>query len=208
MKKIINSKKMWLASIIIFISGIIIGLVSGLAIKPHQPSFGFSSAGRFRNRIISNITRQLALNEEQHAQTEKIINAMAEQIHSYQTEQRPKIKAVIDKSMSDIEKLLTPEQLEKFIEMRAKIAKHHSGRRERKGFEGRRYSRDGRGRVPALMPAEGREGEATEPLLPPPRRGRKGGEGHRYNSEHEISTERNGGEATESLSSPTECLRK
>lgn len=135
-----NSKKMWLALIIIFVSGIIIGLVSGLAIGRRRSFSGFSATGRFRNRIISNITHKLELDDEQHAQTEKIINAMAEQIRRYQTEQRPKIKAVIDKAMGDIAKLLTPEQLQEFTEMRAKTARYrHSHRR---GREGREWSED------------------------------------------------------------------
>ena len=164
MKKVMKSKKMWLAVITIFISGLIIGLVSGLAINRHRSFSRFSSSGRFRNRIIGNLTRQLALNDEQQAKTEKIINAMSEQIRRYQTEQRPKIKAVIEKSMSEIEKLLTPEQLKKFFVMRAKIAKHHRGRRH-----GREHKRNNQiEQVPSAMPqTEHRDGEATEALLSP-----------------------------------------
>jgi len=136
MKKMINSKKMWLAVVTIFISGVIIGLVSGLAINSHRSFARFPFAGNFRNRITNNLTHRLELNAEQQAETEKIINAMAEQIRHYQTIQRPKIKIVIDSAMSEIEKLLTPEQRDKFIEMRTEMAKHR----------GRRYGRQGRGR--------------------------------------------------------------
>jgi hypothetical protein len=160
-KKMMNSKKMWLAVVTIFISGVIIGLVSGLAINRQRSFLRFPLAGRFRNRITNNLTHRLELNAEQQAETEKIINAMAEQIRNYQTIQRPKIKAVIDSAMSEIEKLLTSEQREKFIAMRAKMAKHR----------GRRYGRQGRGQhqrngqgPPAMIEARKYTGKATELL--------------------------------------------
>jgi hypothetical protein len=135
MKKLVKSKKMWLAFAIVFIAGIVIGVLSGALVMHRSTRNGRQMSSRFKSRMLMHMTQRLDLDVEQKEQAKTIISLMMEKIYQQQTEQRPIIKAVIDTALSDIEKILTEEQKIKFNKMKIEMAK----RRHRKpsGYSGR-----------------------------------------------------------------------
>ncbi|MCF6177348.1 MAG: hypothetical protein L3J71_16465 [Victivallaceae bacterium] len=134
MKQLVKSKKMWLAFTLVFIAGIVIGVLSGVIVMHQSSRAGRPMPSRFKSIMLMHMTQRLNLTVEQKEQVKPIIGLMMEKIHQHQTEQRPVIKAVVDTALSDIEKILTEEQQIKFNKMKFEMAKRR--RRKPPGFSG------------------------------------------------------------------------
>lgn len=104
------------------IVGFLIGVVADrLWLYRQGPHFG-SRAQRFTtDRIVKRLDGELHFTEQQRAQVTQIIQARQQRIAVIQTGVRPQIRAQIDQTNAEIEKILTPEQRTKFEAIKMRI---------------------------------------------------------------------------------------
>ncbi|MGC4073671.1 MAG: hypothetical protein QM760_14410 [Nibricoccus sp.] len=147
-------------AILIFAGVFICGGVVGGAVSIHyyEQFIRNKGADRFFDREIRELGQKLELTPQQWKETRTIFNrAMADQRAA-----RKQGDLVLDRMVSDFEAVLTPEQLSKFKEFRAKRrASREQQLRERRGPQGP----DGARIPPLLMEQRDRE----RPLGPPAR---------------------------------------
>ena len=137
-----NAVRLVLLSLIILISGIIIGSAGTMLIQkkhPQKPAAGPGAAARMTHRL----QERLDLTEAQIAEIEPVIKVYMDKLREIQEKARPAIREVLDDLKTDISKLLTEEQNEawkrhlKAIERRfdkhRRIQKGPGGGRHRRG---------------------------------------------------------------------------
>lgn len=193
MKNLMNSKKLWVAFSIVFLSGIAIGVVVGLFVKPQTSPPERKMPEMMKMRLFRHISEELEFTPEQQVVAQKILTKMSEDIRKFQSDQRPKIKSIIDTAFAEITKILTDDQKVKMTELQERMAKYHNMRREgdkygpphhRRGDDRNKFRpkdgeepfsrekngdklerrREGRDRRP--LPADG--GKKAELVTPPP----------------------------------------
>ena len=75
--------------------------------------------------MIDQLSKELDLSADQRTKVEAIVKASQEKMKALREEMRPKMEAIHQSIKSDIEKILTPAQKEKFEKMEAKWKSHH-----------------------------------------------------------------------------------
>ncbi len=73
------------------------------------------------DRIVARLDGQLHFTESQRAQVTQIIQARQQRIAAIQTAVRPQIRAQIDQTNAEIEKILTPEQRTTFQQIKMRV---------------------------------------------------------------------------------------
>jgi hypothetical protein len=106
------------------IVGFLIGVVADRAwLIHHGVRFG-SRTQRFQvDRIVKRLDGELHFTDQQRAQVTSIIQERQQRIAVIQGGVRPQIRAQIDQTNAEIEKILTPEQRTKFEEIKMRV--HH-----------------------------------------------------------------------------------
>jgi len=79
-----------------------------------------------RRRMVDRLSQELALSASQRERLDSLMERRAASFRRVREEMQPRLKALIDSSRAEIEGLLTPEQRERFRQLRA---------REKPGFE-------------------------------------------------------------------------
>jgi len=85
-----------------------------------------TSDGFAPDRIVKRLDYQLHFTDQQRAQVTSIIQARQQRIGVIQNAVRPQIRAQIDQTNAEIEKILTPEQRTKFQEIKMRIHRPHN----------------------------------------------------------------------------------
>lgn len=106
------------------IAGFLIGVVADRVwLLRHGPRFG-SRAQRFTTeRIVNRLDHELDFTPQQRTQVTQIIQARQKRIGVIQAAVRPQIRAEIDQTNAEIEKILTPAQRTKFEQLKMRV--HH-----------------------------------------------------------------------------------
>lgn len=109
------------------IVGFLIGVVADRVwLYRHGPRFG-SRAQRFTTeRIVKRLDGELHFTEQQRTQVTQIVQARQKRIAAIQSGVRPQIRAEIDQTNAEIEKILTPEQRTKFDQLKMRIHRPRS----------------------------------------------------------------------------------
>lgn len=150
MRNLMKLKKMWIAFAVVFLSGIIIGVVGGIFFSAYfNPGKENEKRrqGWLKMHLLRRMSDELQLDLNQRTAVEKILHDMTKSISDIHAGQRPIIKEVIDKSFADIDKILTEDQKMKFVVMQQKMAET----REKYRHERDRRKRGGPRRVPPVM---------------------------------------------------------
>jgi Spy/CpxP family protein refolding chaperone len=84
--------------------------------NPHSRAQRFAT-----DRIVKRLDGELHFTDQQRAQVTQIIQARQQRIAAIQAGVRPQIRAQIDQTNAEIEKILTPEQRTKFEEIKMRI---------------------------------------------------------------------------------------
>ena len=71
--------------------------------------------------MAGRLDHHLDLTDDQRAKVEKILERHHERINSYWAGVRPKVRAEVEQANAEIERVLTPEQREKFGKMRMRM---------------------------------------------------------------------------------------
>lgn len=74
--------------------------------------------------MAQRLDRHLDLTDDQRARVEKILEQRHERINSLWAGVRPKVRAEVEQANAEIERVLTPEQREKFGKMRMHMRPH------------------------------------------------------------------------------------
>jgi hypothetical protein len=123
--------KIWVALLVLFVSGVLIGSVGTRMYVRHKLSGIFSrERPAVRNLFVRRLTRELDLTREQMEEIERIANRAAEDFHELHTQHRSQAEALFDESASEIKKHLSPAQQEQFDELRKRM-KARSQRRSK-----------------------------------------------------------------------------
>lgn len=123
-----------LAGLVIVLTFLVGGLAGAVAdravVRPawsasHRPEGGspgsrHDRAGRERGRerFVQQLTRELNLRPDQVTRIDAITRVREEKMSAIWSEVRPRIRALIDETRSEIDRVLTPEQLARLKELR------------------------------------------------------------------------------------------
>lgn len=102
-----------------FVAGLFVG-ISGdrlYLIRTHQ-FFPRRAADSSAHRLVDRLDRELDLTDAQQAAIQKIVDERRARIEAAWNEVRPRVRAEIAATNAEIEKILTPQQREKFRSLR------------------------------------------------------------------------------------------
>lgn len=101
------------------IAGIVLGVAGDRVYLWHTRQFLPRHAPRFvTDRMVDHLDRQLSFTPQQKAAVKQIIDRHRARIEAISANVRPQMRQEIDSTNAEIEKLLTPEQREKFKGLR------------------------------------------------------------------------------------------
>ena len=143
-----KSKKMWIAFVLVFLSGIAIGLVAGMLVKKTpQKRSEQKHHGMMKMRLLRHMSKELNLTSDQKKNVDTILISMTKDISAYQTEQRPKIQSIIESAFAEIDKILTVDQKTKMLKLQKRMPKfrrkHNDRERRENGKFGSPQRREG-----------------------------------------------------------------
>jgi hypothetical protein len=114
--------KIWVALLVLLVSGVLIGSVGTRMYVQHKLSGIFTrERPAVRNLFVRRLTRELDLTREQRMEIEKIASRAAEKFHKLHMQHRSEVQVIIDKSTSEMKKHLSPAQQEQFDELQKRM---------------------------------------------------------------------------------------
>ena len=117
-----------LALVVTFIAGFIVGAVVDRFLTMHRPGFRRPPA-MVADAMLERLDNRLDLTDQQRVQIESILEKRHERIHSLQESIHPKVQAEIQQTNAEIERVLTPEQREKFQKLKMRMHPRGKGRK-------------------------------------------------------------------------------
>lgn len=122
--------KIWVALLVLFASGVLIGSVGTRMYVRHKLSGIFSrERPAVRNLFVRRLTRELDLTREQREEIEKIASRAAEKFQELHMQHRSEVEVIIDKSTSEMKKHLSVEQQEQFDELQKRMKAQRNRRK-------------------------------------------------------------------------------
>ena len=122
--------KIWVALLVLFVSGVLIGSVGTRMYVQHKLSGIFSrDRPAVRNLFVRRLTHELDLTRVQREEIEEIASRAAEKFQKLHTQHRSEVEVIFDQSASEIKKHLSPAQQEQFDELRKRMKARHKRRR-------------------------------------------------------------------------------
>jgi len=122
-----NSSRTKIIAVIVVLAAFGCGIVAGavgdrLWLFHHGPAHG---AGRFiAERILKRLDRELHLTPQQHDQVKKILEAHRVRVEGVFEAVKPQVHHEIDAANNEIRAVLTPEQRQKYEELRMRLHPH------------------------------------------------------------------------------------
>ena len=113
-------------SILIFLSGIFVGELCFDGRGKHGKAYDV----QHRSQAVQKLSKELALSVDQEVKVKAIINQHRVSIKEVRKELKTTFKNLQDQKVSEINEILTPDQQEKFNEIRKKY-KHKKDRRHK-----------------------------------------------------------------------------
>jgi hypothetical protein len=108
-----------------FIAGLFVGIAGDRLYLVRFRHFFPRRAAEFAARnVVDHLDRELHLNPQQKTEIQQIIENHRKRIDGLWTSVRPQVRQELDAANAEIEKVLTPEQREKFSKMRMRTLQH------------------------------------------------------------------------------------
>jgi hypothetical protein len=105
-----------------FITGLLVGIAGDRLYLFRTGRFFPRRGGEFAaQHIVAKLDRDLHLNASQKTEIERILESHHKKIDAAWNAVRPQVRQEIDATNNEIERVLTPEQLPKFKELRKKV---------------------------------------------------------------------------------------
>ena len=113
-------------AVVTVIATLIVGFLLGVVadrvwLYRHGPRFGPHAQRFTTERIVKRLDGELHFTDQQRAQVTQIIQARQQRIAAIQLGVRPQIRAQIDQTNAEIDKILTPEQRIKFQQIKMRV---------------------------------------------------------------------------------------
>ncbi|MEK7475367.1 MAG: hypothetical protein AAB152_06980 [Candidatus Coatesbacteria bacterium] len=105
-----------------------VGLAAGLALGLHAPRWGFPHPRRGGDRtalMVDRVSRQLKLDAGQREKLTAILEKTHHRIMRLRRDVGPKFEAIRKEASREIEKILTPDQVERYRELEKKWDARH-----------------------------------------------------------------------------------
>lgn len=122
-----NKWRIRIATLSIFLLGAVAG---AFALNAYNLWFS-NHAPPTRQQRFERITKDLQLSEPQGQEMQAIFNETREKMQALRTEGQPKMDAIREEADGKLQKLMSPEQWDKFVKMRDEKKREHE-RSERK----------------------------------------------------------------------------
>lgn len=123
--------KIWIALLVLFASGVLIGSVGTRMYVRHKLSRIFArERPAVRNLFVRRLTRELDLSKEQREEIRDIASRAAEAFQKLYAQHRSEVEDLLDQSASEMKKHLSPAQREQFDELRKRMKARHEKRRK------------------------------------------------------------------------------
>ncbi len=117
-----------LALVVTFIAGFVVGAVVDRFLTMHRPGVRRPPA-MVAHAMLERLDHRLDLTDQQRVQIEAILEKRHDRIHSLQESIHPKVQAEIQQTNAEIERVLTPEQREKFQKLKMRMHPRGRGRK-------------------------------------------------------------------------------
>ncbi|HXG58816.1 MAG TPA: hypothetical protein VNL91_07320 [Thermoanaerobaculia bacterium] len=111
-----------LVVIVTFVAGALVGVAADrFYLASRRDRFPSYFARAMTPRIVKHLDRRLDLTPDQRRQVEEVLERHRGRIDAISRATRPQIRREIEAANAEIEKILTPEQRERFAKMKMRI---------------------------------------------------------------------------------------
>ena len=109
-----------------FAGGLVIGAIGDrIWIMHHGPGPHRFAIHVITARVLSRLDHELQLTPSQHEEVKKILDAHAARIQAISDGMHPQIRSEVERNNAEIERVLTPEQRQKFDKMKMQFIPRH-----------------------------------------------------------------------------------
>lgn len=115
-----------IALAVVFLAGLVLGVAGDrafLVLRGRLP-MRHGPSERMVNHLVDRLDHDLKLTPAQRTSVTEILKRGRDRIDAIYGGIRPQVRAQMDATSAEIEKVLTPEQRTKFAELRAKLDRH------------------------------------------------------------------------------------
>lgn len=124
----VTSRVKWIAGLVVvaaFVSGIIVGMAADRFLmirgrRDHLPA-------RATSMMVERLDRRLDLTDDQRTRIEQILRHRHARINAMWSDVRPRVRGEVEATNTEIDAVLTPEQRERFAEMKMRMRGPHGG---------------------------------------------------------------------------------
>ena len=103
--------KWWLAIVLIFSSGMLIGGIGGFSLARQQAARWMKAGPSGMNRmVVRQLTHELQLTTEQQATVQRVMRTAESKLERLRKQHQPEIKQVMDQAIAEIRPCLQPAQ--------------------------------------------------------------------------------------------------
>ena len=110
--------KVWLLISLVFVAGFAAGVVVTRAVVRHYVRVALTNPDRVRSFIETRIARRLRLDAQQRQDVDRILARTQDDLRQLRSEFTPRFREIVTNAESRISATLTPEQREKFDQLR------------------------------------------------------------------------------------------
>jgi Spy/CpxP family protein refolding chaperone len=128
-----SSWQVRVAALVIFVLGFVAG---ALALNAYRAWVSSRAANGSDNGNLNKLFDTLQLNPDQRAQAQQIFGDTRAQLQALRKESEPRVAEIRRQADERLQKVLTPEQWQKFQQMRDDWRRQHGGRRGRPEGDG------------------------------------------------------------------------
>jgi Spy/CpxP family protein refolding chaperone len=116
-----------IALAVVFLAGLVIGIAGDRAylVLHGKLPMRHGPSDRMVNHLVDRLDHELKLTPAQRTSVTAILKRGRDHIDAINAGVRPQVRAQMDATSAEIEKVLTPEQRTKFVELRTKMEAHH-----------------------------------------------------------------------------------
>ena len=108
---------------LVLVLGILIGGAGSQLYLRHKYHFSLDRKERTAH-LMKIFSKELDLSQDQKVAVEKILQQMAERLHTHLLQRRPEAERIIDESFSEIRQQLSDEQKKQFDSLRERHRRH------------------------------------------------------------------------------------